>query len=180
MGIGAATAPGAGAQDDPNAPQLLPLQPIPDMPSNPLSPAGSSVTDQTMNAVSPANVPGNGMRAKIVNYAMQFLGVPYVWGGESPNGFDCSGLVQYVFRHFGVDLPRVSYQQASRGTIVPLSQLQPGDLVAWDENPNQPGADHIAIYAGNGYVVEAPHTGANVRYRKLSKNEGAYGVEMSY
>ena len=146
------------------------------MPADPIS--GNSTNDIQMQAASPAHVPGKDVRAKLVNYAMQFLGTPYVWGGESPNGFDCSGLVQYVFRHFGYALPRVSYQQATRGQIVPLNQLMPGDLVAWDENGRNVGADHIAIYAGNGYVIEAPHTGATVRYRKLSSHEGAFGVQM--
>lgn len=140
--------------------------------------APGTTSQDTMERVSPANVPGNSVREKMVAYAKQFLGVPYVWGGESPSGFDCSGLVQFVYRHFGYNIPRVSYQQAATGTLVPLGKLMPGDLVAWDENGRNVGADHIAIYAGNGYVIEAPHTGATVRYRKLSKNEGAFGVRM--
>jgi cell wall-associated NlpC family hydrolase len=121
----------------------------------------------------------SGTRSDLVNYAKKFLGTPYVWGGSQPGGFDCSGFVQYVEKKFGIDLPRVSYQQANSGTRTSIKNLQAGDLVAWDENSRNNGADHIAIYIGNGYIIEAPHTGANVRIRKLGKNEGAWGVSLN-
>lgn len=119
-------------------------------------------------------------REALVKYAKSFLGTPYVWGGSSPGGFDCSGLVQYVAKKFGLNLPRVSYQQANSGTRTNIADLQAGDLVAWDENNRNVGADHIAFYIGNGYILEAPHTGAQVRIRKLGKNEGAWGVHLDY
>jgi cell wall-associated NlpC family hydrolase len=121
-----------------------------------------------------------GTRGALVKYAKQFLGTPYVWGGSSPGGFDCSGLVQYVAKKFGLNLPRISNQQANSGVRTDIKNLQAGDLVAWDENSRNQGADHIAFYIGNGYVLEAPHTGADVRIRKLGKNEGAYGVHVTY
>lgn len=102
---------------------------------------------------------------EVVNYAEQFLGVPYVWGGYTPSGFDCSGLVQYVYAHFGVSLPRTTYEQAHSGTDVTGSTLQPGDLLFFNRGSN--GPEHVAIYAGNGEMVEAPHTGANVRLTSL-------------
>lgn len=125
-----------------------------------------------------------GVRSQLVKYAKQFLGTPYVWGGSAPGGFDCSGLVQYVAKKFGLSLPRVSYQQANYGTRTAIKSLQAGDLVAWDENSRNNGADHIAFYIGNGYVLEAPHTGADVRIRKLSKSElnsnSVWGVHLDY
>lgn len=100
----------------------------------------------------------------LVTYAESFCGVPYVWGGESPSGFDCSGLVQYVYAHFGISLPRTSEDQYGCGSAVSISSLQPGDLVFF-EGSSSPG--HVAIYAGGGMMVEAPHTGANVRLTSL-------------
>jgi cell wall-associated NlpC family hydrolase len=100
-------------------------------------------------------------RQQAVEFAKQFLGTPYVWGGTSPQGFDCSGLVQYVWKKFGVSLPRVSQQQAGAGKrIHDLDKLQPMDLVLMDNTPNGPG--HVGFWLGNGMILEAPHTGAVV------------------
>lgn len=121
-----------------------------------------------------------GSRASLVKYAKKFLGVNYVWGGTSPSGFDCSGLTQYVAGKFGIKLPRISADQARFGKRTSIGALQAGDLVAWDENSRNNGADHIAFYIGNGMILEAPHTGAQVRIRKLGKNEGAWGVHLNY
>ena len=95
-----------------------------------------------------------------VTIARQYLGVPYRWGGTDPKtGLDCSGLTKLVYRQLGVDLPRVSRDQAKVGTKVDsLKDARPGDLVFFDEP-----VDHVGIYAGNGKMVEAPHTGAKVR-----------------
>lgn len=123
---------------------------------------------------------GGAGREAIVQYAKKFLGTPYVWGGSAPGGFDCSGLVQYVAKKFGLNLPRISNQQANSGQREAINKLLPGDLVAFDENSRNVGADHIAFYIGNGYILEAPHTGAQVRIRKLGKNEDAYGVHLNY
>jgi cell wall-associated NlpC family hydrolase len=120
-----------------------------------------------------------GTRAAIVKSAKSFVGTPYVWGGETPNGFDCSGFVQYVFHRAGIDLPRVSYQQAEAGRRISLSALKPGDLVAWDNSSRNEGADHIAIYIGDGKIAEAPRTGVDLRIRRLGSNEGdAWGVRI--
>lgn len=122
-------------------------------------------------------------RQMVIDWAKQWVDKAwYVWGGESmkEGGFDCSGLLWAAFKHAGVSLPRVSYAQARRGKRVALDSLQPGDLVAWDNNPNIGGADHIALYIGNGQIVEAAHTGTKVRIRKLGKNEGAWGVHLNY
>lgn len=107
----------------------------------------------------------------IINYAKQFIGVPYKWGGTSPLGFDCSGLIQYVYKQMGVNLPRVSYQQAAAGTPVRFSEAKAGDLVWWDSSSRNNGADHIAIYLGNNQILEAYATGYPVRIRKLDDDD---------
>lgn len=109
-----------------------------------------------------ANAQGYGLGAQAVAYAARYLGVPYVYGGESPTGFDCSGLVQWVYDHLGVSLPRTSQEQATVGVSVPVADLQPGDLMLFNE-PGEGPNSHIAIYAGNGQEIEAPHPGATVR-----------------
>lgn len=124
-----------------------------------------------------------GARSRVVQLGQQLAraGIPYVWGGSNPDtGLDCSGLVQYVLRQVGVNLPRVSFQQANSGKRVALSSLRAGDLVAWDNSPRNNGADHIAIYLGNGLIVEAPKPGLSVRIRQLGSKEGAYGVALNY
>ena len=99
----------------------------------------------------------------VVSLALQYLGVSYVWGGATPSGFDCSGLVQYVFAQLGVSLPHNTVAQWNDpvAVSVPKDQLQPGDLVFFNK------LDHVGIYIGNGYIVDAPHTGANVRIDSL-------------
>lgn len=116
---------------------------------------------------------------RIATLAKTFVGTPYVWGGTTPKGFDCSGFVQYVFKQLGVNLPRISFQQAQAGPRVSLNNLKPGDLVAWDASSRNNGADHIAIALGSGWIAEAPRPGVPLRIRKLGKNEGnAWGVRV--
>ena len=104
-----------------------------------------------------------------IDLAQQHLGVPYVWGGESPAGFDCSGLIQYVYRQLGVTLPRVAADQARVGQpVASLADAVPGDLVAF----NDP-VDHIGIYAGNGRMVVAPKTGDVVKVQAIYKEPTA-------
>lgn len=91
---------------------------------------------------------------QIVDYAVQFVGNPYVSGGTSlTNGADCSGFVQSVFKHFGISLPRTTYEQVEAGTSVSVSNLQPGDLVFY-----YPGITHVGIYIGNNQIVHAANT----------------------
>ena len=108
------------------------------------------------------------VRVSIVNYAKQFLGNPYVWGGTSlTHGADCSGYVQSIFKHFNIYLPRTSSQQANCGTKVSASEMKPGDLVFYAKYGR---VNHVAIYIGNGQVINAssPKTGikiSNTYYR---------------
>lgn len=122
----------------------------------------------------------SGKRELVIKYASEKLGMPYVWGGESDRegGYDCSGLLWYAFKRAGIDMPRVSQAQAVRGKRVDVTQLQPGDMVAWAHHGG--AADHIALYLGDGWILEAPHTGLKVRKRKLRANEGAWGVRLNY
>lgn len=126
---------------------------------------------------------GSTARDIAIREAKKYLGMMYKWGGSNPNtSFDCSGLTQWALSKAGIRLPRISYQQASFGKRTSISSLQAGDLVAWNwHGRNGAGrADHIALYLGNGMILEAPHTGAKIRIRKIGKNEPAWGVHVSY
>ena len=99
----------------------------------------------------------------VVGIAMQYLGTPYVWGGASPGGFDCSGFAMYVYAQMGVSLPHnAAMQYNTVGSYVPRDQLQPGDLVFFD------GLGHMGIYIGGGQFIHAPHTGDVVKISSLS------------
>ena len=97
-----------------------------------------------------------------VGIAMQYQGVPYVWGGMSPSGFDCSGLVSYVYAQLGKPLPHSSAAIGRMGTSLPLSQAQPGDIL-W-----HPG--HVAIYVGGGKIIHAPKPGDRVKVAPIYRN----------
>jgi cell wall-associated NlpC family hydrolase len=95
--------------------------------------------------------------------ALSRLGLPYVWGGSGPSTFDCSGLVQWSFARAGIAMPRVAADQALAGPSVPVSQLAPGDLLFYHTDPTAPGyISHVAIYLGNGQMIQAPEPGENV------------------
>lgn len=100
----------------------------------------------------------------VVETALKYLGIPYLWGGEKPEtGFDCSGLVRYVFLQHGIDLPHYSGYQFKMGNPVEADELQPGDLVFFG-NP----VHHVGIYISNGYFIHAPKTGDFVKITPLS------------
>jgi cell wall-associated NlpC family hydrolase len=110
--------------------------------------------------------PSLGSRA--ARYARRLLGVPYRYGGDSPrSGFDCSGLVRYVFGHFGLDLPHSSYADFGVGRDVARAALRPGDLVFFD------GLGHVGLYVGSGSFIHAPHSGTTVRISSM--NDPWYG-----
>jgi peptidoglycan DL-endopeptidase CwlO len=101
----------------------------------------------------------------VLQTAAHEVGKPYVWGAEGPDTFDCSGLVQWSFAAAGIRMPRVSQQQWFAGPHVNYSDARPGDLLFWHYDPTDPtDIDHVAIYAGNGMMLVAPHTGDYVKY----------------
>lgn len=116
-----------------------------------------------------------GIRGKLIAGAKQSLGTPYVWGGKAPGGFDCSGLIYYWYNRLGVRVPRVSQDQVLIGRQTDdLGQLAPGDFVGFGND-----AHHIAIYLGGDRILEAPHSGAVVRIRKLRPGEDFFGVKLN-
>lgn len=120
-----------------------------------ITPSLTSATTPFGVAASPVGSFGN----SVVSDAMQYLGVPYVYGGTSPTtGFDCSGFTQHVFGDLGVQLPRTAAEQSTVGQTIPsIAQAQPGDLVFYGSP-----AEHVGIYIGNGMMVNAPTTGQSV------------------
>lgn len=106
-----------------------------------------------------------------VDLAAQFLGVPYVWGGTSPSGFDCSGLMQYVYNQLGYKINRVAADQMKNGIAISRENLAPGDLVGFYSSPGSSYVSHIGMYVGNGIMIHAPHTGDVVKYTSI---DGSY------
>ena len=95
--------------------------------------------------------------------AMSRTGLPYIWGAAGPRAFDCSGLVQWSFAQAGIVMPRVAADQALAGPAVPVSQLQPGDLLFYHTDPTAPTSiSHVAMYLGNGWMIQAPEPGQDV------------------
>lgn len=134
-------------------------------------------SNQVVNTpVAPPQVtpPANG--GGIVASAYSYLGVPYVWGGSTPAGFDCSGLTQYVFAENGISLPRVTTSQEYSGTMISLSQLEPGDLVFFG---SRGATHHVGIYVGGGNYIHAPQTGDVVKVTSISAYTPSFGVRVN-
>ena len=132
--------------------------------AQPLTPTG---------AVGQTSAVGGAKADAVLATAKQHLGTPYVWGGSKPGGFDCSGFVQYVFQQHGIDLPRVSKDQAKAGVAVSAADARPGDIVAMDNTRSRAGIDHIGIYMGNGEWIVAPKTGDVVKVQKVDLSKAA-------
>jgi cell wall-associated NlpC family hydrolase len=132
------------------------------------SAAASAGLDRTSAAGSGSST-GSASEAAVVAEAQKYIGVPYVWGGTDPSkGLDCSGFTQLVFGNLGVDLPRVSSQQATAGRpVASIADARPGDLVFFDYASDRPGIDHVGIYIGNGKMVAAPQPGESVKVQDV-------------
>jgi len=122
-------------------------------------PASPATVVQTVGGGAPPPPPHGG---GVVGFAEQFQGVPYVWGGASPSGFDCSGFTMYVWAHFGVSLPHNAAAQYGYGSPVSRGSLAPGDLVFFD------GLGHVGLYIGGNAFIHAPHTGDVVKISSLT------------
>jgi len=109
--------------------------------------------------------PGGSGRSAVVAIAQRYLGVPYVWGGASPAGFDCSGLTMYCYAQIGIGMSHGATDQQRQSAPVSLSALQPGDLVFFGSASY---SHHVGIYVGGGQMIHAPHTGAVVSYGSIS------------
>ncbi|QCQ04928.1 LysM peptidoglycan-binding domain-containing protein [Ligilactobacillus animalis] len=112
----------------------------------------------------------------IAAYAQSFIGTPYVWGGSTPSGFDCSGLTQYVYAHFGKQIGRNTIAQESAGAHIPVSQAQVGDLLFW----GTPGSTyHVAIYLGGNSFVAAPEPGQSVKIGNMAYFMPSFAVHVN-
>ncbi len=125
-----------------------------------VDPPPATTTAAASTTATPQTLPAGHPEAAQI--ALRYLGVKYVWGGASPDGFDCSGLVMYVYAQLGISLPHFAAAQYALGVAVPRDELQPGDLVFFD------GLDHVGIYIGGGEMVHAPQTGDVVKITPLS------------
>ena len=107
---------------------------------------------------------------QVVDYAKQFLGRPYVWGGNGPNSFDCSGFTKYVYSHFGYTLNRTASSQLNNGVSVARGEWQPGDLVFFYNGRVSTPVSHVGIYVGNGQFIHASTNSYAVQYDSLYSN----------
>jgi peptidoglycan DL-endopeptidase CwlO len=124
--------------------------------------------------------PPNAVAAGAIKAAQSRLGVPYVWGATGPNSFDCSGLTQWAYAHVGIALPRVAADQFNAGVHVPIGELQPGDLLFWADDLNDPRTiHHEAMYVGDGMMIAAPHTGDVVKVQPVYMS-GYIGATRPY
>jgi peptidoglycan DL-endopeptidase CwlO len=134
-----------------------------------VEPLLTQVTEPSEAGITPPDgaADGGAMTAAQLTAALRAAesrqGLPYVWGSAGPGSFDCSGLVQWSFAQAGVRMPRVAADQARTGPAVPVSQLEPGDLLFYHTDPTAPGyISHVAIYLGHGWMIQAPQPGLRV------------------
>jgi len=117
-----------------------------------------------VEAIVPPEPPPPPIQEQLVNYARKFIGVPYSYGANGPNSFDCSGFVKYVYANFGYSLPRTTYTQINCGTSVSYDNMKQGDLVFFRSG------GHVGMYTGNGMYIHAPQTGDVVKEVPLTRS----------
>ena len=118
------------------------------------------------DAAPPGGAAGSGKGAQLVAEVRKYLGTKYVFGGEDPSGFDCSGLMQYVAKKLGITIPRTADQQAKAGKEVSKGELQPGDMVFF--NTSGGGVSHVGMYIGDGKMIHSPKTGDVVKVSSIN------------
>lgn len=112
------------------------------------------------------------LAAKAITFALAQIGKPYVWGATGPGSYDCSGLMLAAYQSAGLTLPRTSWEQYHAGTLIPVHDAQPGDLMFLATDPTNPDTiHHVFMYLGNNQIVEAPYTGQNVRQIAMPWND---------
>lgn len=124
----------------------------------PAAPAAPAAPQQN-NAPESVSIPANIAGGSIADIALRYLGVPYVYGGTTPSGFDCSGFVGYVYAQVGIGLPRTSWAQGAAGHMISAAAARPGDIVYYGH--------HVGIYLGEGKMVHAPHRGDRVKVQAI-------------
>lgn len=137
---------------------------------------GSGASGTERSATAPSDLKAGHPEA--VDIALRYLGVPYLWGGSTPSGFDCSGLTQYCYRQIGVTIPRTSQSQYNAGQHIDrasLDLLKPGDLVFFGTDGDGSMVHHVGMYVGDGNYVHAPYTGAVVRVDSLTARISSRG-----
>jgi cell wall-associated NlpC family hydrolase len=143
--------------------------------TNTAASSSQAVSQAPTASTSTATTTASASASAITSYALTFLGVPYVWGGTTPSGFDCSGLVQYVYSHFGINLGRTTYTQQYAGTKISVASAQAGDLYFWGSYGS---AYHVAIALGGGQYVMAPAPGQNVMTGSVSSYTPSFAVRV--
>ena len=136
----------------------------------------SELLNVTNGTIVPIELPDgiSELTANLINTAQRYLGVPYLWGGTTPSGFDCSGLMQYVFAKENISIPRTSQEQQKASEPIDINDVEPGDLVFNKES----GATHVGMYIGNGLYIHAPHTGDVVKISTLSTSNMKYAGKV--
>lgn len=133
--------------------------PVVKAPAKTTSRTATVTSRSTVRAAATVAAPPSVAGSAVLQIAARYVGVPYVYGGTTPSGFDCSGFTQYVYAQLGISLPRTAEAQRSAGTVVSRADAQPGDLIY------SPG--HIAIYAGGDMEIDAPRPGGSVQFRSI-------------